>query len=488
MMKHLFRHILTSMLAATALASCSDDSPVSPAAAPDAEVYFSIDLSLPSTSEGSRSSTKDDGTSSDGTLAATPEECAIKSMVLVFTSADDNKTLLHVNIGEDAIVTDGTDKTRRTASASMKLTDVTRALAGKNLNLYILANPLPVPLYDVNASPLRDLETGKFDPMTAKYDIEQFSDIQLGHYAEALPMSNAELYTISGLTADNLAEHINSSTPLLLNDYHAKKTPVLLERSVARIDYKDGSPTGDFTYQLGNSKYHAKVVELKLCTLSRAMYCFRHTSPDGSDDKKQLFGIEKKESGYVMDTDAADKRALKNLYMKGGIEVTGNETATDSKYVNAFCISYDERPDAGDGYRVLQYIPENTHPSIESQIQANTTALHFVVEVIDVPEDIKGKEQPITVEYDGGTWTVPYKGGAYLLDYYYFIQHNDNGLDGVMGVMEYGIVRNNVYRLSLLSIDGPPTPLVPEEPDEDPRLTLKVRVKKWGYHKIVFDM
>lgn len=48
-----------------------------------------------------------------------------------------------------------------------------------------------------------------------------------------------------------------------------------------------------------------------------------------------------------------------------------------------------------------------------------------------------------------------------------------------MGVMEYGIVRNNVYRLSLLSIDGLPRPYGPEEPDEDPRLTLKVRVKKW---------
>ena len=472
------------MLAATALASCSDDSPVSPAAAPDAEVYFSIDLSLPSTSEGSRSSTKDDGTSSDGTLAASAEECAIKSMVLVFTSADDNKTLLYTLIGESSIKADASDNTRYTASTSLKLSTVTEAIAGKTVNLYVLANPLP--------GPFGDLIGGSFSPKDAAYTVATLDAVQLKKLG-ALPMSNAERYTLSGLTAAELANHLTTSDPLILNDYCSLTTdnsqlttpsPVLLERCVARVDYKDRDRT-DFkypahTYPLGKSDYTVKIESMQLINISKSMYCLRHTSVDGIN--AVLFGKEQPASVFVMDTDASIKR-------------TGNGTGIDFLNSEELKLTTDNSPLTTDNYFLWKYIPENTLPSVKSQIQGYTTGVKFHARITGTPEgvDIDGAD-PITINYQGESITVnhsPASGNnpaGYYLDYYYFIQHNDNGLDGVMGVMEYGIVRNNVYRLSLLSIDGLPRPYGPEEPDEDPRLTLKVRVKKWGYHKIVFDM
>jgi len=485
MMKHLFRHILTSMLAATALASCSDDSPVSPAAAPDAEVYFSIDLSLPSTSEGSRSSTKDDGTSSDGTLAASAEECAIKSMVLVFTSADDNSTLLYTLIGESSIKADASDNTRYTASTSLKLSTVTEAIAGKTVNLYVLANPLP--------GPFGDLIGGSFSPKDAAYTVATLDAVQLKKLG-ALPMSNAERYTLDGLTDTELAKHLTTSDPLILNDYCSLTTdnsqlttpsPVLLERCVARVDYKDRDRTDGtdaHTYPLGKSGYTVKVESMQLINISKSMYCLRHTSADGKDDNTVLFGIEKKASGFVMDTDAAIKR-------------TGNGTDIDFLNSEELKLTTDNSPLTTDNYFLWKYIPENTLPSVESQIQGYTTGVKFHARITGAPEGVNlDGTDPITINYRGETVTIEHSAASgnnpagYYLDYYYFIQHNGNGLDGVMGVMEYGIVRNNVYRLSLLSIDGLPRPYGPEEPDEDPRLTLKVRVKKWGYHKIVFDM
>lgn len=471
------------MLAATALASCSDDSPVAPAAAPDAEVYFSIDLSLPSASEGSRSSTNDDGTSSDGTLAATSEECAIKSMVLVFTSADDNKTLLYTLIGESSIKADASDNTRYTASTSLKLSTVTEAIAGKTVNLYVLANPLP--------GPFGDLIGGSFSPKDAAYTVATLDAVQLDKLG-ALPMSNAERYTLSGLTDTELAKHLTTSDPLILNDYCSLTTdnsqlttprPVLLERCVARVDYKDRDRTDGtaaHTYPLGKSGYTVKIESMQLINISKSMYCLRHTSEDGIN--AVLFGKEQPASVFVMDTDAAIKR-------------TGNGTGIDFLTSEELKLTTDNSPLTTDNYFFWKYIPENTLPSENSQIQGYTTGVKFHARITGTPEgvDIDGAD-PITINYQGESITVnhsPASGSnpaGYYLDYYYFIQHNDNGLDGVMGVMEYGIVRNNVYRLSLLSIDGLPRPYGPEEPDEDPRLTLKVRVKKWGYHKIVFDM
>lgn len=474
------------MLAATALASCSDDSPVAPGAAPDAEVYFSIDLSLPSSSEGSRSSTKDDGTSSDGTLAATPEECAIKSMVLVFTSADDNSTLLYTLIGESSIKADASDNTRYTASTSLKLSTVTEAIAGKKVNLYVLANPL--------AGPFGDLIGGSFSTMNAAYTVASLNAVQLDKLG-ALPMSNAERYTLDGLTAAELAKHLTTSDPLILNDYCSLTTdnsqlttpsPVLLERCVARVDYKDrdrNDGTAAHTYPLGKSGYTVKVESMQLINISKSMYCLRHTSDDGKNDENTvLFGKEQSASGFVMDTDAAIKR-------------TGNGTDIDFLTSEELKLTTDNSPLTTDNYFLWKYIPENTLPSVESQIQGYTTGVKFHARITGAPEGVNlDGTEPVTINYQGESITVnhtPASGSnpaGYYLDYYYFIQHNDNRLDGVMGVMEYGIVRNNVYRLSLLSIDGLPRPYGPEEPDEDPRLTLKVRVKKWGYHKIEFEL
>ena len=90
--------------------------------------------------------------------------------------------------------------------------------------------------------------------------------------------------------------------------------------------------------------------------------------------------------------------------------------------------------------------------------------------------------------------------GNYYAYYYYWNRHNDNGQNGaggtdpVMGPMEFAVVRNNVYKLSVDAIfrfgypegeapdpDTPdeekPTP-DPDEPDpEDPKVFLKVNVE-----------
>ena len=104
-------------------------------------------------------------------------------------------------------------------------------------------------------------------------------------------------------------------------------------------------------------------------------------------------------------------------------------------------------------------------------------------------------------EEAGFTEYTPNADGNHYAYYYYWNRHNDNGKNGqsgkedpVMGPMEFAVVRNNVYKLSVEAIyrfgypegetpdpetpdEEKPTP-DPDEPDpEDPKVFLEVEVK-----------
>ncbi len=79
---------------------------------------------------------------------------------------------------------------------------------------------------------------------------------------------------------------------------------------------------------------------------------------------------------------------------------------------------------------------------------------------------------------------------GYYCYYFYKNRHNNNDNDGVMGPMEFAVVRNNVYKLAVTKIDrlghprnsdDDPDPVDPEDPDEngDAYLTLSVEVLPW---------
>ena len=96
-----------------------------------------------------------------------------------------------------------------------------------------------------------------------------------------------------------------------------------------------------------------------------------------------------------------------------------------------------------------------------------------------------------TTDPDYGISTYrPDEKGNYWCYYFYWNRHNDNGNPGEMGPMEFCVVRNNVYKLSVTSIDriGHPTnpdddpdPVDPEDPDEERvrYCAVKVEVLPW---------
>ena len=81
-------------------------------------------------------------------------------------------------------------------------------------------------------------------------------------------------------------------------------------------------------------------------------------------------------------------------------------------------------------------------------------------------------------------------GWGYYCYYYYWNRHNDNGQDGVMGPMEFAVVRNNVYKLAVTKISAPghpgitandpdkPTPNTPDE-QGDVYITVSCKTLPW---------
>ena len=82
-------------------------------------------------------------------------------------------------------------------------------------------------------------------------------------------------------------------------------------------------------------------------------------------------------------------------------------------------------------------------------------------------ETLKGKAKRIPIQgVDGNKY-----GNVY---YIYWNRHNDNGQNTNMGIMEFAVVRNNIYKLSISKIselghpNDPTNPTYPQEPDPDP--------------------
>lgn len=72
--------------------------------------------------------------------------------------------------------------------------------------------------------------------------------------------------------------------------------------------------------------------------------------------------------------------------------------------------------------------------------------------------------------------------GSYSTYYNYWIKHLDNNNPTYLGVMEYSIVRNNIYRIQVTNVKGlgPGTPDTDIKPiEDDVLLNVAFEIKPW---------
>ena len=326
-------------------------------------------------------------------------------------------------------------------------------------------------------------------------------------------VSNA---TIGAMTADNKFWMTNAYSanevelPSDLAPYTQPNTPLNLgshtvERSMARFDYKQA---GAFDMGAGLT---LTLTEAALINQSKAHYMFRRVTADANTTSAITVGGAEIPTNWVVDTDWSNKVAAN---FDAQLEAPSTWTWTSLANITA-----DDNYD-GD-YKIWCYAKENTIPGIDAQkhdvstgvvfkgeLAAGETASDAVKTAMAAKQriyvfnnvlygawkDVKaaaeaGTDPTLQAAYNqaatgvaadaeptgaaaaaAGFTGYSAKDGKYYNYYYYWNRHNDNLDNNVMGIMEFAVVRNNVYKLAVNSINrfGHPTPPDPSNPDPDP--------------------
>lgn len=520
----------------TGLSSCSSeelaDSP--PKLTPEL-LNLELSLNIP---VSTRSYTEPEGNSNDGILKSEIES-KIEKVNLYFC-----KVIADMDPSQDEIIYTLTDITEieesnevdasedyvvRKIKKSVRAIEFATIAQNKKLRLYVAANTNVGAINSVNS---------------ATFSFTGIDAVPLGIYStegKYLPLVNKSasgIINFSGKSYKDILEILSGATE---NAIELNKTigdnlgsfgDIILERGVARIDYKDisrksgigetgldsdGFPSGNHIYPLGETGLYLKIVGFQPVNVSKGSYLFRHTT-SGSNIMANhssvfLFNIENGNSNslttssynWVADNDWPDKDGgfLNAPSMESGVYKLQGEWENMSNFN-----SLDFTP--------WRYISENTIPSTDGMKQGVSTGVAFKVLVCNAKgdplteDDLSSSDSPwygkikvakdtqgssgLSLSYRGRTVCPDNETGNYYLTYYYWIRHNNSSEDnGVTDPMEFAVVRNNIYQLSVTKFGGLPREYNPEDADEtegqkDEDLTLNVKVKAWDYYRIDVDL
>ena len=354
----------------------------------------------------------------------------------------------------------------------------------------------------------KTIAAGKYDvyiyanctsPETFAIDQTSDADVSAMTQDNKFWMTNAYAAAQVDITAEALKACTTPQNPYNLGAH-------TVERSMARFDYKQ---SGAFNMGAGIT---LTLTDAALINQSKAHYMFRRVTA-GSEPTatNAVVGGAEVPTNWVVDTDWSNK-------------VAGNFDAQLSDPSNWHWTSLASLTtnDNYDGdYKIWCYAKENTIPGTTAQKHNVSTGVVFKGELAagetasdavktamaageriyvfnnvlygawsDVEAAAKaGTDPTLQAAYNqaatgvaadaeptgaaaaaaGFTGYSP-KNGTYYVYYYYWNRHNDNLDPYNMGVMEFAVVRNNVYKLAVDKISrfGHPTPPDPSNPDPDP--------------------
>ena len=354
----------------------------------------------------------------------------------------------------------------------------------------------------------KTIAAGKYDvyiyanctsPETFAIDQTSDADVSAMTQDNKFWMTNAYAAAQVDITAEALKACTTPQNPYNLGAH-------TVERSMARFDYKQ---SGAFNMGAGIT---LTLTDAALINQSKAHYMFRRVTA-GSEPTatNAVVGGAEVPTNWVVDTDWSNK-------------VAGNFDAQLSDPSNWHWTSLASLTtnDNYDGdYKIWCYAKENTIPGTTAQKHNVSTGVVFKGELAAGDDastavknamaakkriyvfnnvlygawsDVKaaaeaGTDATLQAAYNqaatgvvadaeptgaaaaaaGFTGYSP-KNGTYYVYYYYWNRHNDNLDPYNMGVMEFAVVRNNVYKLAVDKISrfGHPTPPDPSNPDPDP--------------------
>ena len=396
---------------------------------------------------------------------------------------------------------------------SILLTDLTRT--GTDANGYVIyeAERVSVPqgTYDIFVT----ANTSRF--FSKKTESEFLADI------DSLTYVRGAITDISkGIVMTNRADDNNNVVIAKNDDNEDNVVSITLERVLARIDIAKGSETFELTDE-SNRKYANVTLDgYYIVNLPKYYYSYRHTAVLTSMEIpawsiSENFGNVKDVNGYVIDPD----------FFKKTIDASGFTNA-DKYYENFFGDYSNPNAIAWTSFKPVTQDPQyNTLYTLENctlapaQKNGYSTGIIFKarmepynnvyhlgadgnLELIDqsrYPEvlyyfNYKFYDSAEALASAVGVNAITpnsldlYQAQKFEKDddgyhcyYTYWVRHLDNLKPTVMGVMEFAIVRNNLYRILVTNVSGLgyyELPVNPDTPDEgETYLKVVINVKPW---------
>jgi len=530
-------YLFMAMGIATAFSACSDEVDLSTNNGGSTEestsqVFMQFNLELPAVS---RSTTQTGGGSDAGVEIGKDYENQVSEVLVVITDATEGSTYDKF-IAKSSVVTPSSAN-NTTYVVPFKTTELTSS-AGKSVNVYVYCNPteeltkattfdvnkdyytltdatnatiwtknkflmtnadndykrtLPTNLdnYKVESNPF-DLETIKVERAAARFDYKSSDadetytlmkdgngdpEVTVTLTDMALVNLSKEFYYLRRVSADG------TSTKAAIGGTEVGGTSanyVVDTDADWKSSYSSGSESDHFYYTYQPNDAGASTYDWdKIADVTGASgtadtdnswntdgtkgdykiwrYATENTIPKGTDDGLQKKGIT---------TGVAFKGEIKGV--SEDMKTLLNGTNTVYVFDNILWGTWD-----------------NVKTAAELTKSDNTTLANPLLAAA-YKEAMKGGYADAKAVDAGFTIFKPNTDGKYEVLYYYWNRHNDNNNNGSMGPMEFAVVRNNVYKLSVTGVnkfghptnpDDDPDPENPEDPDEEDDVYFKVAVE-----------
>lgn len=527
-------YLFMAMGIATAFSACSDEVDLSTNNGGSTEestsqVFMQFNLELPAVS---RSTTQTGGGSDAGVEIGKDYENQVSEVLVVITDATEGSTYDKF-IAKSSVVTPSSAN-NTTYVVPFKTTELTSS-AGKSVNVYVYCNPteeltkattfdvnkdyytltdatnatiwtknkflmtnadndykrtLPANLdnYKVESNPF-DLETIKVERAAARFDYKSSDDDETYTLMEDENGDPEVTITLTDMALVNLSKEFyylrrvsddGTSTNAAIGGTETKTNYVVDTDADWKSSYSSGSESDHFYYTYQPNDAGASTYDWdKIADVTGASgtadtdnswnadgtkgdykiwrYATENTIPKGTDDGLQKKGIT---------TGVAFKGEIKGVSDRMRTLLNGTNTV----YV------FDN---------ILWGTWDDVKTAAEATESGNTTLANPLLAAA-YNEATKDGHTDAKAVAAGFTIFKPNADNKYEVLYYYWNRHNDNKNNGSMGPMEFAVVRNNVYKLSVTGVNkfGHPTnpgddpdPENPEDPDEEDDVYFKVAVE-----------
>ena len=463
--------------------SGNGDNPAPGARGGNMEISFVV----PNSSNGSRAaSAEDSGVYEDGTA----EEYKVSNVTLYLFDSSSKNLVTTINVAQSDLGA-GTSSGESSKEGQTIVYPCNKEITVKPGNYDILAV----------ANGSQTFEIGQESTLLGQIDASTYGNGMITSVpGSGFIMSNRGSANMN-ITVES-PEESDTKTQVRIN----------LERAVAKLMVRNDSKE---IYTLKNpagvTYATVRLNNYKFINLANKFYTFRHvakldnapetpSAPSSYSVEAGNFGNIADNNGYLIDPYFFDKTvAGATTNFTGGSFYTNHlSKQTDSnwsgladagKYVSMYCLENCMfRPAQNTVYttgimlkgtftpEASQTIGNNGNP-VEDPLVFNTlyyfnykfyTTLAAVGKYGDANIDGLTEESSDAELAAKQITRFTKNGGNFSTFYNYWIKHLDNNNPTVMGVMEFGIVRNNIYSVNITSIKnlGPGTPDTKPDPDE----------------------